>query len=101
MGLPEFQVFMGGRLFTSGPVSPIEKLWDEPDRGIRVGILATVAWSDWEFRPLYVFQPAVLQSCMLPKTIRVQDFLSHCWKITVRRREPADLALTASSDTKR
>ena len=39
MGVPEYQVFTGdGHLFGSGPVSSIEKLWDGPDGGIRVGV---------------------------------------------------------------
>lgn len=50
MGLPEYQVFTGeGRLFGSGPISSIEKLWDGPDGGVRVGVSYICVRSNYFF----------------------------------------------------
>jgi hypothetical protein len=37
--------------------------------------LAQISWRNWEFQPLYVFQPAILRCFTFQGDVRVQDFL--------------------------
>ncbi|KIM87475.1 hypothetical protein PILCRDRAFT_814997 [Piloderma croceum F 1598] len=84
-------------------------------------LLAQISWRNWEFQPLYVFQPAIIRCFIFQEAVRVQDFLykrspystSHTryfragksqteyrWKVASKRKI-ADLVLTATSEPSR
>ena len=93
-GLPEYQVFTKeAQLFGSGRVSSFQKFVDSEDGGIALWVrswmhhcvlhteigddqpLAQISWRNWEFQPLYVFQPAIIRCFIFQDGVRVQDFL--------------------------